>query len=116
MCVWCRPVATDTGDGAIAKIMDRTVGVQSGRRSNASFKGAVVHAMADGEWGGVQFEVAAAAKLPSGNGKLLFRRGGWQQARTASLKGFGGPGIGSRFYIEVGYTKRKRLQRSGGPT
>ena len=66
--------------------------------TNRSFRGAVVHAMADGEWGGVQFEVAAAKTLPSGNGALRFRRGGWQQARTASLRGM--RGSGSRFYIE----------------
>ena len=67
--------------------------------SNESFDGVVVHAMADGEWGGVQYEVMAADKLPSGNGKLLFRRGGWQQARSASLKGFSNE-HGSRFYME----------------
>jgi len=55
--------------------------------SNESFNGVVVHAMADGEWGGVQFEVAGASKLASGNGKLVFSRGGWQQARSATLKG-----------------------------
>jgi hypothetical protein len=38
--------------------------------TNESFKGVVVHAMADGEWGGVQYEVASADKLPSGNGKV----------------------------------------------
>ena len=57
--------------------------------------------MADGEWGGVQFRVANASKLPNGDSVLNFSAGGWQQARSAELTAGGGFGaIGNRYYIE----------------
>ena len=65
--------------------------------------GTVVHAMADGEWGGVQFEVGSAEAVvaadaaPSSAGRdvrLKFTRGGWQQARPATMKG------ANRYYME----------------
>lgn len=57
----------------------------------------VVHAMADHEWGGVQFRVASAsagAGAAANNTVLKFGYGGFQQARAATLKG------GNRFYME----------------
>ena len=66
----------------------------------------VVHAMADGEWGGVQFKVSGATKNAApkkdGNPVLNFSYGGFQQARGATLSGPGRPGgnRGNRFYME----------------
>jgi hypothetical protein len=54
----------------------------------------VVHAMADGEWGGTQFRVRAASKAASGNSILNFSHGGYQQARGATLY------QKNRFYME----------------
>ena len=59
----------------------------------------VVHAMADGEWGGVQFKVSNATKLPNGDATLAFSEGGWQQARGANLHASAGR-VGNRFYVE----------------
>ena len=56
----------------------------------------VVHAMAVGEWGGVQYQVASAA--PSGGGgktDLVFSHGGYQQARGAAFRHGS-----SRYYME----------------
>ena len=56
--------------------------------------------MADGEWGGVQFEVGSAEKAASSataasaDVRLKFTRGGWQQARPATMKG------ANRYYME----------------
>jgi hypothetical protein len=66
----------------------------------------VVHAMADGEWGGVQFKVDGAAKTqgqgPSqdGNPILNFSHGGFQQARGATLSSKNWHTGGNRFYME----------------
>ena len=67
----------------------------------ADAAGTVVHAMADGEWGGVQFEVGSAEKVVNattkkmnGDARLHFTRGGWQQARPATMK------TSNRFYME----------------
>jgi hypothetical protein len=62
----------------------------------------VVHAMADGEWGGTQFRVASAKKaVGSGNPQLTFSMGGFQQARGAMLgAGTGMKKQGNRFYME----------------
>lgn len=67
----------------------------------------VVHAMADGEWGGTQFRVQAAGKTlgPSNsNPRFNFSMGGFQQARGATLGSNGGAGghasVGNRFYME----------------
>ena len=71
----------------------------------------VVHAMADGEWGGTQFRVQAAGNTlgPSNaNPRLNFSMGGFQQARTATLgsnsnagvRGRGRGSVGNRFYME----------------
>ena len=66
----------------------------------------VVHAMADGEWGGVQFKVSAAAKAQGlgpkedGNPILNFSHGGFQQARGATLSSKAWGKQGNRFYME----------------
>lgn len=61
----------------------------------------VVHAMADGEWGGVQFQASSLSNSsvsdPLGvveNVGLLFSIGGFQQARGATLS------TNNRFYME----------------
>ena len=54
----------------------------------------VVHAMADGEWGGTQFQVASATVSKGANPILNFSMGGFQQARTAMLT------QGNRYYME----------------
>ena len=59
----------------------------------------VVHSMADGEWGGVQFRASNATKLPNGDTVLGFSEGGWQQARGASLHAYDGH-LGNRYYME----------------
>eukprot|EP00756_Hemistasia_phaeocysticola_P003782 Hpha_TRINITY_DN12449_c0_g1::TRINITY_DN12449_c0_g1_i1::g.42998::m.42998 len=56
--------------------------------------GTVVHVMADYEWGSVQFEVSSATRLTGGDARLYFKRGGWQQARPATLS------TKNRFYME----------------
>ena len=43
--------------------------------SDAAAGNIVVHAMADGEWGGVQFKVSNATKLPNGDAVLLLPLG-----------------------------------------
>lgn len=57
--------------------------------------------MADGEWGGVQFRVATASKVPGRpvDTQLTFSYGGWQQARGATLSHTDGS-HGNRFYVE----------------
>lgn len=64
----------------------------------------VVHAMADGQWGGVQFRVAEGLVQRNGSDAILkFQYGGWQQSRTALLDGRALPnpgGKGNRYYIE----------------
>lgn len=57
--------------------------------------------MADGEWGGVQFRVASASKVPGQpvDTQLTFSYGGWQQARGAGLSHTDGT-HGNRFYVE----------------
>ena len=61
----------------------------------------VLHGMADGEWGGVQFKISNATKLRNGDALLRFSEGGWQQARGAELAAGGGFGaIGNRYYME----------------
>ena len=66
----------------------------------------VVHAMADGEWGGVQFKVSGAAKAEGvgpqqdGNPILNFSHGGFQQARGATLSSKAWGKRGNRFYME----------------
>ena len=67
--------------------------------SDAAAGNIVVHAMADGEWGGVQFKVSNATKLPNGDAVLSFSQGGWQQARGANLHAYAGH-IGNRYYLE----------------
>eukprot|EP00039_Didymoeca_costata_P024282 m.9868 g.9868 ORF g.9868 m.9868 type:complete len:1044 (+) comp4155_c0_seq1:84-3215(+) len=55
----------------------------------------VVHAMADGEWGGCQFRVSSVSPNYSGANPLLnFSYGGWQQARGATLSSH------NRYYME----------------
>jgi hypothetical protein len=76
-------------------------GLKSLRWSDASQGRIVVHSMADGEWGGVQFLVNNASMLPNGDTILNFSAGGWQQARSAELTAGGGFGAtGNRYYIE----------------
>lgn len=54
-----------------------------------------VHAMADGEWGGVQFRAQSAGAQPGTiNPMVNFSHGGYQQARGATLS------RGNRFYME----------------
>jgi hypothetical protein len=72
----------------------------TGAKAAASFKfedaaQVVVHAMAVGEWGGVQYRVASAAPSAGGRTDLLFSHGGYQQARGAAFRK--GP---SRYYLE----------------
>eukprot|EP00756_Hemistasia_phaeocysticola_P061759 Hpha_TRINITY_DN5172_c0_g1::TRINITY_DN5172_c0_g1_i1::g.193094::m.193094 len=56
----------------------------------------VVHAMADGEWGGTQFQASSGtpASGRGGNATLQFSYGGFQQARGATLY------QRNRFYME----------------
>ena len=51
------------------------------------------------EWGGVQFKVSNATRLPNGDTELSFSEGGWQQARGANLHAYPGH-IGNRYYLE----------------
>eukprot|EP00927_Polykrikos_kofoidii_P002149 TRINITY_DN10838_c0_g1_i2.p1 TRINITY_DN10838_c0_g1~~TRINITY_DN10838_c0_g1_i2.p1 ORF type:complete len:702 (-),score=80.76 TRINITY_DN10838_c0_g1_i2:1058-3163(-) len=64
----------------------------------------VVHAMADGEWGGCQFKVADADVEKNINDQaiLRFQYGGWQQARGAMLYGDRSEQAehGNRYYME----------------
>ena len=56
----------------------------------------VVHAMADGEWGGVQFAVSNATfDAQTGDTTLVFSKGGWQQARGATMNA-----NNNRYYME----------------
>ena len=76
-------------------------GLKSIAWSDAHQGTTVVHSMADGEWGGVQFKVINVTKFPNGDALLRFSEGGWQQARSAALAAGGGfGGIGNRYYIE----------------
>ena len=72
----------------------------TGAKAAGSFKfedaaHVVVHAMAVGEWGGVQFRVASAAPSAGGRTDLVFSHGGYQQARGASFRHGS-----SRYYLE----------------
>ena len=55
----------------------------------------VCHAMAVGEWGGVQFRVAHASSAGGGKTDLIFSHGGYQQARGAAFRHGS-----SRYYLE----------------
>ena len=74
-------------------------GLSSLSWSDAASGDLVVHAMADGEWGGVQFRVSNATRLNNGDAVLFFSEGGYQQARGASLHAYASH-IGNRYYIE----------------
>lgn len=71
----------------------------TGTKAAADFKWkdanqVVCHAMAVGEWGGVQFRVASASST-GGKTDLIFSHGGYQQARGAAFRHGS-----SRYYLE----------------
>ena len=86
---WTSGILVDT-------TQDAGAGIDLASYTWADASSIVVHAMADGEWGGTQFRVANASRPPtaSANATLAFSHGGFQQARGATLTGK------NRFYME----------------
>ena len=80
--------------------LTQDAGVDMSQYTWADADQVVVHAMADGEWGGTQFQVASQSKSADGNPVLAFAYGGFQQARGATLGGTDGEKRGNRFYME----------------